>query len=125
MSVQAKTDERIFMKLVDANGNEVTSKENKEAKELEKQLTMKTEKIVEPIFNKLKLANQQVSQEQLMQLTSMAHQILFNRMVYNIAKKLGIEKIEDIVSDDDVEELKTAFGNQFRFGDPSEADSEQ
>jgi len=39
------------MKLVDPSGKEVTSKENKNAKELENQLHKQIEKLLEPIFN--------------------------------------------------------------------------
>lgn len=108
------------MKLVDPSGKEITSKENKEARELERQLMMKTEKIVEPIFNKLKLSGQPISQEHLMQLTSMAHQILFNRLVFSMIKKMGVSNIDELISEDDLEELKTGFSNQFRFGDSPE-----
>ena len=44
------------MKLVDPSGKEVTSKENKQAKELEKQLDSKIENLLEPVINKIKLA---------------------------------------------------------------------
>ena len=108
------------MKLVDQDGNEITSAENKEAKELEKQLGNKTEKLLEPILNKVKLSGGQIPQQQLMQLSSMAHQILFNRMVYNLAIKVGIENINDLISDDDVKELQTSLSNQLRVVDPGE-----
>jgi len=110
----------IRMKLVDQDGNEITSAENKEAKELEKQLGNKTEKLLEPILNKVKLSGGQIPQQQLMQLSSMAHQILFNRMVYNLAIKVGIENINDLISDDDVKELQTSLSNQLRVVDPGE-----
>ena len=108
------------MKLVDPQGNEVTSKENKEANELEKQLSKKAEKVIEPIMNKIKLSGTQIGQEQLMQLISMAHSSLFNRMVYNLARKVGIENVDELVSEDDVEELQTNLSNQVRMVDPSE-----
>lgn len=108
------------MKLVDSEGKEVTSKKNEKAQELEQQLAHKAENIVEPIINKLKLANQQIPQDQLMQLTSMAHQILFNRLVFNLIQKVGIENIDDLITENDVEELKTSFSNQIQFSDPSQ-----
>jgi len=97
------------MKIVDPSGKEVTSKENKDAKELEKQLNKKIEKLLEPIFNKIKLQGAQVPQEQLMQLSSAAHQMLFNRMVYNLLKKVGVEQISEVLSDDDVMMMWTSF----------------
>ncbi len=109
------------MKIVDPSGKEVTSKENKDAKELEKQLNKKIEKLLEPIFNKIKLQGAQVPQEQLMQLSSAAHQMLFNRMVYNLLKKVGVEQISEVLSDDDVDELQTSLSNQLQFVDPSQA----
>lgn len=105
------------MKLVDPNGKEVTSKENKEAGQLENQLNKKIEKLLEPIMNKIKLAGGQVPQQQLMQLSSAAHQMLFNRMVYNLAVKAGIEDISELVSDDDVDELQTSLSNQLQIVD--------
>jgi|SRR6056297_2505997 len=108
------------MKIVDPSGKEVTSKENKDAKELEKQLNKKIEKLLEPIFNKIKLQGAQVPQEQLMQLSSAAHQMLFNRMVYNLLKKVGVEQISEVLSDDDVDELQTSLSNQLQFVDPSQ-----
>ncbi|REL38848.1 hypothetical protein DYD21_02535 [Rhodohalobacter sp. SW132] len=105
------------MKLVDPSGKEVTSKENKEAGQLEKQLTQKIEKLLEPVMNKIKLAGGQVPQQQLMQLSSAAHQMLFNRMVYNLAVKVGVEDISELVSDDDVDELQTSLNNQLQFVD--------
>jgi len=109
------------MKIVDPSGKEVTSKENKDAKELEKQLNKNIEKMLEPIFNKIKLSGAQVPQEQLMQLSSAAHQMLFNRMVYNLLKKVGVEEISEVLSEDDVEELQTSLSNQLQFVDPSQA----
>ncbi len=108
------------MKLVDSQGKEVTSKGNENAQELEQQLAQKAEKIVEPLFNKLKLANQQIPQDQLMQLTSMAHQILFNRLVFNLIQKVGIENIDDLITEDDLEELTTSFNNQIQFTDQAQ-----
>ena len=108
------------MKIVDPSGKEVTSKENKDAKELEKQLNKKIEKLLEPIFNKIKLQGAQVPQEQLMQLSSAAHHMLFNRMVYNLLKKVGVEQISEVLSDDDVDELQTSLSNQLQFVDPSQ-----
>lgn len=105
------------MKLVDPSGKEVTSKENKEAGELEKQLNKKIEKLLEPIMNKIKLAGGQVPQQQLMQLSSAAHQMLFNRMVYNLAVKAGVEDISELISDDDVDELQTSLNNQLQIVD--------
>lgn len=114
------------MKLVDPNGKEVTSKENKEAGQLEKQLNKKMEKLLEPIMNKIKLAGGQVPQQQLMQLSSAAHQMLFNRMVYNLAVKAGVEDISELVSDDDVDELQTSLSNQLQIVDnPAEGQSQE
>ena len=108
------------MKLVDPSGNEITSKENEEAKELEKQLSKKVEKMLEPIINKIKLSGAKVSQQQLMQVSSTAHQMLFNRMIYNLLSKVGIEDIDELISEDDLEELKTSFSNQIKMVDSSE-----
>jgi tRNA(Glu) U13 pseudouridine synthase TruD len=108
------------MKLVDPNGNEVTSKENKDAKELEKQMSKKVEKLLEPVLNKIKLSGAQVPQHQLMQLSSAAQQMLFNRMIYNLLKKVGIEDIEEVLSEDDVEELSTSLKNQIKMVDSNE-----
>ena len=105
------------MKLVDPSGKEVTSKENKEAGQLEQQLNKKIEKLLEPIMNKIKLAGGQIPQQQLMQLSSAAHQMLFNRMVYNLAIKAGVEDISELVSDDDVDELQTSLSNQLQIVD--------
>lgn len=108
------------MKLVDPSGKEVTSKENKEAGKLEQQLNKRIQKLLEPIMNKIKLAGGQVPQQQLMQLSSAAHQMLFNRMVYNLAVKAGVEDISELVSDDDVEELQTSLSNQLQIVDQDE-----
>lgn len=107
------------MKLVDPSGKEVTSKENKDAGELEKQLSKKMEKMLEPVFNKIKLSGARVPQEQLMQLSSAAHQMLFNRMIYNLLRKVGVEDLSEVLSDDDVEELQTSLSNQLQFVDSS------
>ncbi len=103
------------MKLVDPSGNEVTSKENKDAKELEKQLSGKIEEMLEPVMNKVKLSGAQVPQQQLMQISSAAHQMLFNRMIYNLLSKVGIEDINEVLSEDDVEELSTSLKNQIKI----------
>lgn len=103
------------MKLVDPSGNEVTSKENKDAKELEKQLSGKIEEMLEPVMNKVKLSGAQVPQQQLMQISSAAHQMLFNRMIYNLLSKVGIEDISEVLSEDDVEELSTSLKNQIKI----------
>jgi len=108
------------MKLVDPNGNEVTSKENKDAKELEKQMSKKVEKLLEPVMNKIKLSGAQVPQQQLMQLSSAAQQMLFNRMVYNLLQKVGVEDLEEILSEDDVEELSTSLKNQVKMVDSND-----
>jgi len=108
------------MKLVDPNGNEVTSKENKDAKELEKQMSKKIEALLEPVMNKVKLSGAQVPQEQLMQLSSAAQQMLFNRMIYNLLNKVGVENISEVLSEDDVEELSTSLKNQIKMVDSNE-----
>lgn len=108
------------MKLVDPSGNEVTSKENQDAKELEKQMSKKVEKLLEPVMNKVKLSGAQVPQEQLMQLSSAAQQMLFNRMVYNLLQKVGIEDIDEVLDEDDVEELSTSLKNQIKMVDSND-----
>ncbi len=108
------------MKLVDPSGKEVTSKENKEAGELETQLNKKIEKLLEPIMNKIKLSGGQIPQQQLYQLSSAAHQMLFNRMVFNLAVKAGVEDISELISEDDVQELQTDLTNQLQIVDSSE-----
>lgn len=110
------------MKLVDPSGKEVTSKENKEAGELERQLSEKMEKLLEPMLNKLKLSGARLPQEQLLQLSSMAHQMLFYRMVYNLAVRAGVNHLDELISEDDVEELQTSLSNQLRLVDPSGMD---
>lgn len=112
------------MKLVDPSGKEVTSKENKQAKDLEKQLEKKIEAMLEPVMNKIKLSGAQVPREQLMQLSSAAHQMLFNRMVYNLLIKSGVTDIKEVLSDDDLEELKTSLSNQLQFVDRSEMEEQ-
>ena len=105
------------MKIVDPSGKEVTSKENEEAGKLEKQLNKKIETLLEPILNKIKLQGGDIPQQQLIQLSSAAHQMLFNRMVYNLAIKAGVKDISELVDNDDVEELKTSLTNQLQFVD--------
>lgn len=105
------------MKLVDPSGNEVTSKENKEAKELEKQVSKKVEELLEPVLNKIKLSGAQVPQEQLLQLSSAAQQMLFNRLIYNFLIKAGIEDVGELVTDDDIEEMQTSLKNQIQMVD--------
>ncbi len=111
------------MKLVDPSGKEVTSKENKAAKELESQLDKKMEKVLEPIFNKIKLSGAQVPQQQLYQLTSAAHQMLFNRMVFNLLIKSGVSDLSDVITEDDIEELKTDLSNQLQFVNKSDMEA--
>ncbi|WP_234567433.1 hypothetical protein [Rhodohalobacter sp. 614A] len=108
------------MKLVDPSGKEVTSKENKRAKELEKQLDSKIEKLLEPVINKIKLSGAQLPQQQFMQLTSAGHQMLFNRIVFNLLIKSGVEDISEVLTEDDIEELSTSLKNQLQIVDPSE-----
>lgn len=108
------------MKLVDQDGKEITSKKNEEAQELEKQLAQSAQKLLEPLMSKLQLANQQIGQEQLMQITSMAHQMIFNRMIFNLIRKIGIKDMNELVGEDDLEELKTSFNNQFKFSQSGE-----
>ncbi|MEL7833333.1 hypothetical protein [Fodinibius sp. Rm-B-1B1-1] len=113
------------MKLVDPNGNEVTSKENADAKELEKQMSNKIESLLEPVMNKIKLSGAQVPQQQLMQLSSAAQQMLHNRMIYNLLQKVGIEDLDEVLSEDDVEELSTSLKNQVKMVDGDEAQNAQ
>jgi len=108
------------MKLVDPSGNEVTSKENENAQQLEKQMSSKIEKLLEPVMNKVKLSGAQVPQQQLMQLSSAAQQMLHNRMIYNLLEKVGIEDLDEVLSDDDVEELSTSLKNQVQMVDKEE-----
>ncbi len=103
------------MKLVDQDGKEITSKKNEEAQELEKQLAQSAQELLEPLMSKLQLSNQQIGQEQLMQITSMAHQMIFNRMIFNLIRKIGVKDMSELVGEDDLEELKTSFNNQFKF----------
>lgn len=113
------------MKLVDADGNEITSKENVDAKELEKQMSKKIEDMLEPVMNKIKLSGAQVPQQQLMQVSSAAQQMLFNRMVYNLLKKVGIEDLDEVISEDDIEELATELKNQVKMVDGQDAQNAQ
>lgn len=106
------------MKLVDQQGKEITSKKNESAQELESQLAKQAHSIVEPLITKLQLANQQIGQEQLLQITSMAHQMIFNRMIFNLIQKVGIKDLNELIGEDDIEELKTSFSNQFSIGVP-------
>ncbi|HEX6983083.1 MAG TPA: hypothetical protein VF181_10005 [Balneolaceae bacterium] len=108
------------MKLVDPSGNEVTSKNNEGAQELEKQMSKKIEKLLEPVMNKVKLSGAQVPQQQLMQLSSAAQQMLFNRMIYNLLKKTGVENLDEVLSGDDVEELATSLKNQIKMVDSND-----
>jgi tRNA(Glu) U13 pseudouridine synthase TruD len=71
-------------------------------------------------MNKIKLSGAQVPQQQLMQLSSAAQQILFNRMIYNLLEKVGVEDLNDILTDDDVEELSTSLKNQVKMVDSDE-----
>ncbi|PAU94818.1 hypothetical protein CK503_04930 [Aliifodinibius salipaludis] len=113
------------MKLVDADGNEITSKENVDAKELEKQMSQKIETLLEPVMNKIKLSGAQVPQEQLMQLSSAAQQMLHNRMIYNLLQKVGVEDLDQVLSEDDVEELSTSLKNQVKMVDGDEGQNAQ
>jgi hypothetical protein len=108
------------MKLVDPSGNEVTSKENEDAKVLEQQMSKKIEKLLEPVMNKIQLSGAQVPQEQLMQLSSAAQQMLQNRMMYNLLQKVGVEDLDEVLSDDDVEELSTSLKNQVQMVDKAD-----
>ncbi len=108
------------MKLVDPSGNEVTSKENEDAQQLEQQMSKKIEKLLEPVMNKVKLSGAQVPQQQLMQLSSAAQQMLHNRMIYNLLQKVGVEDLDEVLSDDDVEELSTSLKNQVKMVDEEE-----
>jgi tRNA(Glu) U13 pseudouridine synthase TruD len=108
------------MKLVDPSGNEVTSKNNEGAQELEKQMSKKIEKLLEPVMNKVKLSGAQIPQQQLMQLSSAAQQMLFNRMIYNLLQKTGVENLDEVLSGDDVEELATSLKNQIQMVDSND-----
>jgi len=57
-----------------------------------------------------------------MQLSSAAHQMLFNRMVYNLLLKVGVKEISEVLSEDDVEELQTSLSNQLQIVNPSDMD---
>ncbi|MDZ7692399.1 MAG: hypothetical protein U5K69_14900 [Balneolaceae bacterium] len=89
-------------------------------RELGKQVSQKVEAMLEPILNKVKLSGAQVPQKQLMQLSSMAHQMLFNRMIYNLIQKVGIDDIDELLAEDDVEELKTELSNQIQMVDQAD-----
>jgi tRNA(Glu) U13 pseudouridine synthase TruD len=108
------------MKLVDTSGNEMTSKNNENAQQLEQQMSKKVETLLEPVMNKIKLSGAQVPQQQLVQLTSAAQQILFNRMIYNLLEKIGVEDLDDIITEDDIEELSTSLKNQIKMVDSDE-----
>ena len=112
------------MKLVDTSGNEITSKENESAQKLEKQMAKKVEKLLEPVMNKVKLSGAQVPQQQLMQLSSAAQQMLQNRMMYNLLEKIGVEDLDNIITDDDVEELSTSLKNQVKMVDQEDMQNE-
>lgn len=71
-------------------------------------------------MNKIKLSGAQVPQQQLMQLSSAAHQMLFNRMLYNLMIKVGVESVDDLLTEDDLEELKTELSNQVKMVDSEE-----
>ncbi|HKI43892.1 MAG TPA: hypothetical protein VKA08_01050 [Balneolales bacterium] len=109
------------MRLVDPHGNEVTSHKNEKADELEQQFNQKIEKVLEPILNRIQLSGNKISEQQLIQLHSVAHQILFNRLVFNMVSKIGIDTIDGILKEDDIKELQTSLSNQLRIVDPSEA----
>jgi tRNA(Glu) U13 pseudouridine synthase TruD len=108
------------MKLVDTSGNEITSKNNESAQKLEQQMSKNIETLLEPVMNKIKLSGAQVPQQQLMQLSSAAQQILFNRMIYNLMAKVGVEDLDDILTEDDIEELSTSLKNQVKMVDSEE-----
>lgn len=108
------------MEIVDPSGNEITSKENEDAQKLEEQLSKKIQKLLEPVINKIKLSGAQIPQQQLMQLSSAAQQMLFNRMVYNMLIKMGVEDLDEVLSEDDIEELTTSLKNQVKMVDSSE-----
>ncbi len=109
------------MRLVDQHGNEVTSHKNEKAEELEQQFNQKIEKVLEPVINRIKLSGSKISEQQFMQLHSVAHQMLFNRLVFNLVGKMGIEKIDGILEEDDIKELQTSLSNQLQIVDPTEA----
>lgn len=113
------------MKLVDKEGNEITSKQNENAQKLEKELAGKAQDLLEPLLNRIQLSGGQLPQQQLMQLSSMAHQMLFNRMVYNLAIKAGVENIDELLGEDDVKELQTSLNNQIKMVDQQQAQQQQ
>src|SRR5690625_878357 len=108
------------MKLIDPSGREDTRNENEKAGELERDLSRQVEKLLEPTLNMIKLSGAQIPQQQLIQLSSMAHQMLFYRMVYNLAIKAGVEELSELVTEDDIEELQTSLKNQLQVVDPSD-----
>jgi tRNA(Glu) U13 pseudouridine synthase TruD len=108
------------MKLVDTSGNEMTSKNNENAQKLEQQMSKNIEKLLEPVMNKIKLSGANIPQQQLVQLSSAAQQMLFNRMIYNLLEKIGVEDLNDILTEDDVEELSTSLKNQVKMVDSEE-----
>jgi len=71
-------------------------------------------------MNKIQLSGAQVPQEQLMQLSSAAQQMLQNRMMYNLLQKVGVEDLDEVLSDDDVEELSTSLKNQVQMVDKAD-----
>lgn len=113
------------MELVDPSGNEITSKENEQANKLEEALGKKAEKVIEPVLNRIKLSGSQIPQQQLMQLVSMAHSQLFNRMIYNLLVKLGYDSIDDLLTDDDIEEMQKNLKNQVKMVDANEMAQQQ
>ncbi len=108
------------MKLIDPSGKEITSKENKKAGELEQQLSDKMEALLDPLLTRLELTGAQIPPQQLLQLTSVAHQILFSRMVYNLAIRAGVKNMDELLSEEDIEELRTSLHNQLRIVDSPE-----
>lgn len=108
------------MKLVDLSGNEITSKENKKAREFESQLESKSTKMLEPIINKIKLSGSKIPEQQFMQIVSMAQSQLFNRLIFNLIAKVGINSIDELLTEDDVDELSTELGNQIKMVDSQE-----
>jgi hypothetical protein len=41
-------------------------------------------------------------------------------MIYNLLEKVGVEELDDILTDDDVEELSTSLKNQVKMVDSDE-----
>src|SRR5690625_7227371 len=77
---------------------------------------------MDPIYTKIQRSGTQIPQQQLLQLTTAAQQMLFNRMVYNQILKSGIKDLKEILSDDDVEEMQTSLSNQLQLVDRSAAE---